>query len=104
MNKVKILKILDLTSLVTLLFSAIFIGFFEFTANKAILKVSVGLFAIGILCLLVFLGIKIYLSVKKNDETIEIFQFSKSELILTVVKISLTFIALCWIIFIFFKV
>lgn len=99
MNKKDILKVLDISSLVTLLVATGLAVLFEFTGKSLIMKYSIIFWTAGFLIAIVFYSLKLGFSAqKKADGEPGPFELEKSEkvgLIVKIVLVSLAFVFSC---------
>lgn len=91
MNKKEILKVFDLSSLVSLLIATVLVFIFQFTGNSLVVRYALVLYTSAFLLLTVFLTMKVIFCFKKIKLEEDEAELTKKEKIFLCVKLALAF-------------
>lgn len=92
MNKKEILRILDLASFISLIIATVAVIIFEIVGTYFYIKFALIMYTVAMLILSVFFAIKLYYSVKKQENKEEMFVLNKKQLGILITKLVLSIV------------
>lgn len=92
MNKKEVLRILDLASFISLIIATVAVIIFEIVGTYFYIKFALIMYTVAMLILSVFFAIKLYYSVKKQENKDEMFVLNKKQLGILITKLVLSIV------------
>lgn len=92
MNKKEVLKIFDLSSLISLAIATVLVFVFQFTGNSLVVRYALILYTAAFLLLTIFLSLKAIFCLKKIKIEEDEKELSKKDKIFLFVKLGLSFV------------